>query len=110
MQPDEIHELGLREVARIEAEQLEIAKRLGFADLKSFRDSIPKIPALHPKSRQAIIDEYQQYTTQMYAKLPELFESEHFVPSANAGTSHVARQSHANPPSHNELSHDTEKA
>jgi uncharacterized protein (DUF885 family) len=73
MHPDSIHALGLREVARIEAEQLEIAKRLGFTDLKSFRDSIPKMPALHPKSRQAIIDEYQQYTTQMYAKLPELF-------------------------------------
>jgi uncharacterized protein (DUF885 family) len=73
MQPDAIHELGLREVARIEAEQLAIAKKLGFSDLKSFRDSIPKIPALHPASRQAIIDEYQQYTDQMYAKLPELF-------------------------------------
>lgn len=73
MQPDEIHELGLREVARIEAEQLAIAQRLGFKDLKSFRDSIPKIPALHPKNRQAIIDEYQQYVDQMYAKLPELF-------------------------------------
>lgn len=73
MTPDEIHQLGLREVARIEAEQLAIAKRLGFSDLQTFRDSIPKMPSLHPKSRQQILDEYQQYTDQMWAKLPELF-------------------------------------
>jgi len=73
MTPAEIHELGLREVARIESEQLAIAKRLGFADLRSFRDSIAKIPSLHPTSRQQILDEYRQYTDQMWAKLPTLF-------------------------------------
>jgi uncharacterized protein (DUF885 family) len=73
MTPDEIHQLGLREVARIEAEQLEIARKLGFSDMKTFRDSIAKLPSLHPASRQAILDEYRQYTTQMWAKLPELF-------------------------------------
>jgi uncharacterized protein (DUF885 family) len=73
MTPDEIHQLGLREVARIEDEQLHIARKLGFRDLKAFRDSIPKLPALHPASRQAILDEYRQYTDQMWARLPELF-------------------------------------
>ena len=73
MTPDEIHQLGLREVARIEEEQLAIAKKLGFRDLKAFRDSIPKIPSLHPKSRQQILDEYKHYTDQMWARLPELF-------------------------------------
>ena len=73
MTPDEIHALGLREVARIEAEQLVIARKLGFPTVKALRDSIPKIPALHPKSRQQILDEYRQYTDQMWAKLPTLF-------------------------------------
>ena len=73
MTPDEIHQLGLREVARIETEQLAIAKKLGFADLKSFRDSIPKMPNLHPKSREQILDEYRHYIAQMTARLPELF-------------------------------------
>ena len=73
MTPAEIHELGLREVARIESEQLAIAKRLGFADLKSFRDSLPRIPSLHPKSREQILDEYRTYESQMWAKLPTLF-------------------------------------
>src|SRR6185503_14907223 len=73
MQPEEIHQLGLREVARIEAEQLAIAKQLGFSDLKSFKESLRKNPALHAKSRQQILDEYQTYTDQMWKKLPELF-------------------------------------
>ena len=71
--PTEIHELGLREVARIEGEQLVIARRLGFADLRTFRDSIVKIPALHPTSREQILDDYRRYTAQMSAKLPTLF-------------------------------------
>jgi uncharacterized protein (DUF885 family) len=73
MTPDEIHALGLREVARIEADQLVIAKKLGFATVKALRDSIPKIPALHPASREAILDEYRHYVDQMSAKLPTLF-------------------------------------
>ena len=73
MSPDEIHALGLREVARIEADQLVIAKRLGFPTVKALRDSIPKIPALHPKSRQQILNEYRHYVDQMTAKLPTLF-------------------------------------
>jgi uncharacterized protein (DUF885 family) len=73
MTPDEIHALGLREVARIEADQLVIAKKLGFPTVKALRDSIPKIPALHPASREAILDEYRHYVDQMSAKLPTLF-------------------------------------
>jgi len=73
MTPDDIHALGLREVARIEADQLVIAKKLGFPTVKALRDSIPKIPALHPTSREAILDEYRHYVDQMSAKLPTLF-------------------------------------
>jgi uncharacterized protein (DUF885 family) len=73
MTPDEIHALGLREVARIEADQLVIAKKLGFPTVKALRDSIPRIPALHPTSREAILDEYRHYVDQMSAKLPTLF-------------------------------------
>ena len=73
MSPDEIHALGLREVARIEADQLVIAKRLGFPTVRALRDSIPKIPALHPKSREQILDEYRHYVDQMSARLPTLF-------------------------------------
>ena len=73
MAPADIHELGLKEVARIEAEQLAIAKKLGYSDLKSFKESLKSNPKLHPTSKQQIIDEYNQYESQMWAKLPELF-------------------------------------
>jgi uncharacterized protein (DUF885 family) len=73
MTPEAIHQLGLSEVARIEGQMLGVAKKLGFKDLKSFNESIQKNPALHPKSRQEILDLYTKYTDQMYAKLPTLF-------------------------------------
>ncbi|MEP6945800.1 MAG: DUF885 domain-containing protein [Acidobacteriota bacterium] len=73
MTPDEIYQLGVKEVARIEAEELTIARRLGFNDLETFKTSLKNNPDIHPKSRQAILDEYQAYTDQMWKRLPELF-------------------------------------
>jgi len=70
---EEIHDIGLREVARIEGEMLAIAKKLGHADLKSFNAAVEANPDLKAKSGQDIIDAYQRYTDQMYAKLPQLF-------------------------------------
>jgi uncharacterized protein (DUF885 family) len=71
--PEEIHQTGLSEVARIEGEMLQIARKLGFNDLKSFNASMETNPALKAKSGQDIIDQYKKYTDQMYAKLPQLF-------------------------------------
>ena len=73
MTADEIHQLGLREVARIEGEMLQIAKKLGYNDLPSFFKAVDQNPDLKAKSREQIIDLYRKYTDQMYAKLPELF-------------------------------------
>ena len=71
--PEYIHQLGLREVKRIEDQMLAVAKKLGYADLKSFNAMVLTNPDLHPKSRQEILDLYIKYTDQMYAKLPQLF-------------------------------------
>jgi uncharacterized protein (DUF885 family) len=70
---DQIHELGLKSVAEIEAQMLAIAKAQGFADLKSFNDHIRQDPKLYAKSGQQLLDLYTQYRNQMYGKLPELF-------------------------------------
>ncbi|HEX8710630.1 MAG TPA: DUF885 family protein, partial [Terracidiphilus sp.] len=56
--PSEIHEIGLDQVQKDEAEMLAIAKKLGFQDLKSFRASLKSNPKLHPTSRQALLDAY----------------------------------------------------
>ena len=71
--PEEIHQLGLREVARIEGEMLRVANKFGYKDLKSFNAAIEKNPKLHAQSRQQILDLYTKFITQMYARLPQLF-------------------------------------
>lgn len=71
--PSEIHQIGLEQVQKDEAEMLAIAKKLGFQDLKSFRASLKNNPKLHPTSRQALLDAYSGYLKPMQAKLPELF-------------------------------------
>ena len=70
---EQIHQIGLDEVKRDEAEMLVIAQKLGFQDLKSFRASFKGNPKLHPASAEALIDAYRGYKTQMQAKLPQLF-------------------------------------
>ncbi|MGD0010244.1 MAG: DUF885 domain-containing protein [Terriglobia bacterium] len=73
MTPDEIHQLGLREIERIQAEMTIITKREGFADLASFRASLKTNPKYIPASAQQILDDFRHYIAQMEPKLPELF-------------------------------------
>src|SRR5437764_3827624 len=73
MTADEIHELGLREIERIEAEMTAIAKKEGFADLASFRASLKTNPKYIPTSAEQILDDFRHYIAQMKPKLPELF-------------------------------------
>lgn len=73
MDPAQIHEIGLQQVAEIEAEQLAIVKKLGFQDLKSFRASLPNNPRTHAKSPEEILERYRHYIDQMRPELPKLF-------------------------------------
>ncbi len=70
---DQIHEIGLAEVARIEAAQAEIGKKLGFADFAAFKRHVRTNRKIYAKSREDILAHYRTYTDQMYTKLPELF-------------------------------------
>jgi uncharacterized protein (DUF885 family) len=73
MPAEEIHQLGLREIDRIEGEMTTIAKKEGFADLASFRASIAKNPKYIPSSAEQILDDFRHYIAEMEPKLPELF-------------------------------------
>jgi len=73
MSPDEIHQLGLREVDRIEAEMTEIAKKQGFADRGAYHEYLKTNPKYIPKSAEQILDDFRHYIGQMQPKLPELF-------------------------------------
>ena len=73
LEPEQIHQMGLKQVEELDAQMLVIAKQQGFADLKSFNAHIRQDPKLHGTSGQQILDLYQHYTDQMYTKLPQLF-------------------------------------
>jgi len=73
MSADEIHQLGMREIDRIEAEMTAIAKKEGFADLAPFRASLKTNPKYKPTSAEQILEDFRRYISQMEPKLPELF-------------------------------------
>ncbi len=73
MTADEIHQLGLSEMKRIQAEMLVIAKKEGFADVASFRASLKTNPKYVPTSAEQILDDFRRYIAQMEPKLPQLF-------------------------------------
>lgn len=70
---DQIHQIGLDEVKKDEAEMLAIAQKLGFKDLPAFRASLKTNPRLKPASADALLAAYRGYLTPMQAKLPSLF-------------------------------------
>jgi uncharacterized protein (DUF885 family) len=70
---DQIHQIGLHEIDRIEGEMTAIAKKEGFSDLASFRASIKTNPKYIPKSADEILDAFRHYIAQMEPKLPQLF-------------------------------------
>ncbi len=71
--PADVHEIGLKEVARITAEMTKLAQSNGYKDLASFREAMNKDPKWKPTSEQQILDDYKKYIHQMEPKLPELF-------------------------------------
>jgi uncharacterized protein (DUF885 family) len=73
MNPEAIHELGLKEVERIHAEMLAIAKSQGFPDRKSFQASLKTNPKLIPTSPEDILNTYRGYIAGMQPELPKLF-------------------------------------
>ena len=69
----EIHQIGLDEVKRDEAEILAILKKLGYSDMKSFAEALKANPKEHPASADALLATYRGYVAQMQPRLPELF-------------------------------------
>jgi uncharacterized protein (DUF885 family) len=71
--PEEIHQLGLRQISEIEAQMLELARKLGFKDLASLNDHIKNDRSLYATSGEQVLDLYTKYARQMEAQLPKLF-------------------------------------
>jgi uncharacterized protein (DUF885 family) len=79
LSPEQIHAIGLREIERIQADMLTIAKGAGFPDLQSFRESLKTNPKYIPVSSEQILDDFRKYIAQMQPKLPDLFG---FIPGS----------------------------
>ena len=79
LSPDQIHQIGLHEIDRIQGEMLAVAHRAGFADLAAFRESLKNDTRYRPTSAAQIVDDFRRYIAQMQPKLPELFG---FIPGA----------------------------
>ena len=72
--PEEIHALGLKQIAEIEADMLAVAHKLGFKDLASLNDHIKNDRSFYASSGQQVLDLYTNYARGMEPELPKLFD------------------------------------
>ncbi len=70
---DQIHQIGIEEVKKDEAEMLAITQKLGFKDLAAFRTALKANTKNKPTSAAALLNAYRGYLTPMQARLPQLF-------------------------------------
>lgn len=70
---DEIHQIGLKELQKTEAEMLALAQKLGSSDLASFNEHIKNDRALYATSGQQVLDLYAKYVREVEPELPRYF-------------------------------------
>lgn len=74
--PEEIHEIGLKEVARITAEMDKIRRQVGFkGTLKQFFNHLRTDPKFKLKSREALTQRYYDIGKTVESKLPAYFST-----------------------------------
>jgi uncharacterized protein (DUF885 family) len=71
--PDAVHQIGLKEVARITAEMAKLAQAQGYKYLAAFRAAIHNDPKWQPKSEDQIVADFKKHIDEMQPRLPELF-------------------------------------
>jgi uncharacterized protein (DUF885 family) len=70
--PDQVYQIGVADVARIEPQLLAVVHQLGYKDLRSFHQALVNNPKEHAQSGAQLIGLYQHYVDQMEPKLPDL--------------------------------------
>ncbi|KAK7501586.1 hypothetical protein BaRGS_00007017 [Batillaria attramentaria] len=76
MTPQQVHDLGIREVQRIQTNMLETLKRLQYnGTIKEFYDSVRVDPRFHANSSEALLDMFKDYIyNRITPKLNTLFK------------------------------------
>jgi uncharacterized protein (DUF885 family) len=76
MTPDEIHRIGLAEVARLHKEMEAVKAQVGFTGtLQQFFEHIRTDPKFKPKSREALQQEYVAIGKRLDSTLPKMFST-----------------------------------
>jgi uncharacterized protein (DUF885 family) len=76
LEPEEIHQLGLTEVARITGEFDKVRQEVGFkGTLPQFFDFMRTSPRFQPKSRESLTQDYYRLEKAVEAKTPTYFST-----------------------------------
>lgn len=70
---DQIHQIGLKEVARIRAEMVEVAKTAGFATREAFIQHLRTDPQYYAKTPEELMEKSARIAKTIDGKMPSLF-------------------------------------
>jgi uncharacterized protein (DUF885 family) len=73
MSAEQIHQLGLSEVARIRAEMNEVARRAGFPSREAFIQDLRTNPVHYPRTGEELMREVARLTKRIDGHMPTLF-------------------------------------
>ena len=71
--PDEVHRFGMEDLAHIEAEKDEIARRAGYHDRIAYSKALSADPANHTSSRERMVQLAAEQTARAFATAPSYF-------------------------------------
>jgi len=74
--PDQVHEIGLKEVARIKAEMADVLRQVKWEkSFPEFLEFLRKDPRFYPKTAEELLKEASFIAKKMDGKLPSLFKT-----------------------------------
>lgn len=71
--PDQIHQIGLKEVARIRAEMVEVATKAGYPSREAFIQHLRTDPQYYAKTPEELMEKVARVTKTIDGKMPTLF-------------------------------------
>lgn len=103
--PDEIHKIGLAEVARIRAEMVDVAKQAGFASREAFIAELRTNPKYYPKTAEELLQvsaleakRHDGLLPKYFGRLPRLPYGIKPIPAETAEGTTTAYYSGGSPP------------